>query len=269
MKNKSFVEQMWIKHPRRTVLISFISLLFVIIPCLVCIVNEATSQSDMNVNAERIMFYDMPSFRTSVQGNRAGHLLSIIIGSKTAAFGHGGIIIEDENGNLTGYDFGRFKSNVYGYKLPSSKGNWRKHKLGNRKGMTNRQLAERFGELFLNETSHGGKQFNLYIMKTNKAKRVERWIQKEANNPKRRRYNFFTDYTCGGAARDAFDEGRSFFWKYISKITDNVNDLIPSAANIWSVVSNDMNCAGLTGFSPEGNAPLIGTKRYRYVKEED
>lgn len=247
---------------------SLILLLLAIIPCVVCIINETVSQSGMNVNAERIMFYDMPSFRTSVQGNKAGRLLSIIIGSKTAAFGHGGIIIEDKDGNLTGYDFGRFKSNVYGYKLPSSKGNWRKHKLGNRNGMTNKQLAERFGKKFLNETSHGGKQFNLYVMTTNKAENVERWIENEANDPNRRRYNFFTDYTCGGAARDAFDEGRNFFWKYVSKITDNVNDLIPSAANIWSVVSNDMNFAGLTGFSPEGNAPLIGTKRYRYVKDE-
>jgi len=216
------------------------------------------------MNAERIMFYDMPSFRTSVQGNRAGHLLSIIIGSKTAAFGHGGIIIEDKDGKLTGYDYGRFKSNVYGYKLRSSKGNWRRHELGSRNGMTNKQLAERFGKIFLNETSHGGKQFNLYVMRTNKAKNVERWIRNEANNQNRKRYNFFTDYTCGGAARDAFDEGRSFFWKHISKITENINNIIPSAANIWSVISNDMNCAGLTGFSPEGNAPLIGTKRYRY-----
>lgn len=54
-------------------------------------------------------------------------------------FGHAGIIIEDDKGHLTLYQYGRFRTGR-GHVLKGRRGNWLRMSLGERKSRSNKEL---------------------------------------------------------------------------------------------------------------------------------
>lgn len=182
-------------------------------------------------------------------------------------FGHAGIIIEDDKGNLTLYQYGRFRSGI-GHILKGRRGNWKRIPFGKRGNRTDEELIKVIGPKILDGTGlhYAGNRVNAYLMEVDDITPAIDYIEKDAANPNRDRYFFFSDNTCGGVARDAFDRVRCYPSRVINKWFDIVGNFIPFPAHIWSAITNDGNISGLSGLSPEGNAPSLFTKKIVYKR---
>lgn len=180
-------------------------------------------------------------------------------------FGHAGIIIEDDKGNLTLYQYGRFSSGI-GHTLKGRRGNWRRQSFGSRNGRTDEELMQYIGPRILDGTGlhDTGNRVNAYIMEVDDITPAIDYIEKDAANPDRDRYFFFSDNTCGGVARDAFDRTRCYPSRVINKWFDIIGNFIPFPSHIWCALTHDGNVSGLSGLSPEGNAPSLGTTKIVY-----
>lgn len=182
-------------------------------------------------------------------------------------FGHAGIIVEDNKGHLTLYQYGRFK-NGFGHILKGRRGNWKRQSLGNRNGRTDEELMQYIGPRILNDPSlhDTGNSVNAYFMEVDDVTPAIDYIERDAANPKRDKYFFFSDNTCGGVARDAFDRVRCYPSRVLNKWFDIVGNFIPLPSHIWSALTHKGNVSGLSGLSPEGNAPSIGTNKEIYER---
>lgn len=180
-------------------------------------------------------------------------------------FGHAGIIIEDDKGHLTLYQYGRFKNGI-GYINKGRRGNWKRMSFGNRNGRTDKELMQYIGPRILDGTGlhNTGNSVNAYFMEVDDVTPAIDYIERDAANPKRNRYFFFSDNTCGGVARDAFDRVRCYPSRVLNKWFDIVGNFIPLPSHIWSALTHKGNVSGLTGLSPEGNAPSLGTNKEIY-----
>lgn len=180
-------------------------------------------------------------------------------------FGHAGIIIEDDKGHLTLYQYGRFKNGI-GYINKGRRGNWKRMSFGNRNGRTDKELMQYIGPRILDGTGlhNTGNSVNAYFMEVDDVTPAIDYIERDAANPKRDRYFFFSDNTCGGVARDAFDRVRCYPSRVLNKWFDIVGNFIPLPSHIWSALTHKGNISGLTGLSPEGNAPSLGTNKEIY-----
>lgn len=180
-------------------------------------------------------------------------------------FGHAGIIIEDDKGHLTLYQYGRFKNGI-GYINKGRRGNWKRMSFGNRNGRTDKELMQYIGPRILDGTGlhNTGNSVNAYFMEVDDVTPAIDYIERDAANPKRDRYFFFSDNTCGGVARDAFDRVRCYPSRVLNKWFDIVGNFIPLPSHIWSALTHKGNVSGLTGLSPEGNAPSLGTNKEIY-----
>jgi len=221
----------------------------------------------------KIIYYDMPYCRVPTDRSFGGKLVSGMfkingVDDGKAPFGHAGIIVEDSKGRLTLYQYGRFAQGI-GHVLPSYKGNWQRMAMGSRGNKSDQELIDALGPQILSNMggmTKTGNRVNAYIMEVDDITPVVNYIEHDANDPDRCKYFLFTDNTCGGTARDAFDRGRGFVGRVFSKWADNVGNLIPFPAQIWSAMTHRGNMFGLTGFSPEGNAPSLGTTKVVYEK---
>lgn len=219
----------------------------------------------------KVIYYDMPYCRVPTGNAFGGRLVSSLfkkdgVNDGKAPFGHAGVIVEDSKGRLTLYQYGRFGRGI-GKVLPSGKGNWQRMSIGNRNGKSDQELLNAIAPRILADMGghkKAGNRVDAYIMTVDDITPVVNYIERDAADPDRCRYFLFTDNTCGGTARDAFDRGRSFFGRVISKWADNVGNLIPLPSHIWSAMTHNGNLFGLTGFSPEGNAPCLGTMKVVY-----
>lgn len=182
-------------------------------------------------------------------------------------FGHAGIIIEDDKGRLTLYQYGRFSYGI-GKVLKSSRGNWLRMPFGNRNGKSDEELMEKLGPRILNNTGlhNTGDRVNAYFMAVDDVTPAIDYIEKNAADPNRDKYFLFLDNTCGGVARDAFDRARCYPSRVLNKWFDIVGNFIPLPSQIWSVLTHNGNISGLTGLSPEGNAPSLFTNKEIYRK---
>lgn len=182
-------------------------------------------------------------------------------------FGHAGIIIEDDKGHLTLYQYGRFKNGI-GHVLKGRRGNWKRMSFGNRNGRSDKELMQYIGPRILDGTGlhDTGNSVNAYFMEVDDVTPAVDYIERDAANPKRDRYFFFSDNTCGGVARDAFDRVRCFPSRVLNKWSDIVGNFIPLPSHIWSALTHKGNVSGLSGLSPEGNAPSIGTNKEIYKR---
>lgn len=66
-------------------------------------------------------------------------------------FGHAGIIIEDNKGNLTLYQYGRFEVGI-GHIQKGRRGNWQRQSFGKRNGRSDEELMEYLGPRILSGT---------------------------------------------------------------------------------------------------------------------
>lgn len=182
--------------------------------------------------------------------------------------GHAGIIIEDDKGRLTLYQYGRFRQGI-GYVLNGRRGNWRRQCLGYRNGRTDKELMKYLGPRILNGTGlhDTGGRVDAYFMEVDNVTPAIDYIERDAANPKRAMYFFFSDNTCGGVARDAFDRTRCYPSRVLNKWFDIVGNFIPFPSHIWSALTHKGNISGLSGLSPEGNAPSLSTSKEVYRKE--
>lgn len=181
-------------------------------------------------------------------------------------FGHAGIIIEDNKGEVTLYQYGRFKNGI-GCVLKGRRGNWQRMSLGNYRGKSDKELVNSLGPFILRHTGlhKAGNRVDAYIMEVDDVTPAIDYIEKDADNPERDRYFFFSDNTCGGVARDAFDRTRCYPSRVINKWFDIIGNFVPFPSHIWSALTHDGNVSGLTGLSPEGNAPSLGTTKIVYI----
>ena len=62
--------------------------------------------------------------------NSINKLFPLVNTNKTFPAGHAGIVIVDNDNNVTQYNYGRWSSNVIGKKFSTNKGNWTKKNLG-------------------------------------------------------------------------------------------------------------------------------------------
>lgn len=184
-------------------------------------------------------------------------------------FGHAGIIIEDNKGNLTLYQYGRFKSG-FGHILKGRRGNWNRQSFGNRNGQTDEELLQNLGSRILDGTGlhDTGNRVNAYFMEVDDITPAIDYIEKDAADPNRDRYFFFSDNTCGGVARDAFDRTRCYPSRVINKWFDIIGNFVPLPLHIWSALTHNGNVSGLSGLSPEGNAPSLGTTKIVYRRKK-
>lgn len=182
-------------------------------------------------------------------------------------FGHAGIIIEDDKGHLTLYQYGRFKNGI-GHINKGRRGNWKRQSFGNRNGRSDKELMQYIGPRILDGTGlhNTGNSVNAYFMEVDDVTPAIDYIERDAANPKRDRYFFFSDNTCGGVARDAFDRVRCYPSRVLNKWFDIVGNFIPLPSHIWSALTHKGNVSGLTGLSPEGNAPSLGTNKEIYKR---
>lgn len=180
-------------------------------------------------------------------------------------FGHAGIIIEDDKGNLTLYQYGRFRQGI-GHVNKGRRGNWLRQSFGNRNGRTDAELMSYLGPKILRETGlrSPGNEVDAYFMEVDDVTPAIDYIESDAADPDRPRYFFFSDNTCGGVARDAFDRVRCYPSRVMNKWFDIVGNFIPMPSHIWSALTHGGNISGLSGLSPEGNAPSLGTNKEVY-----
>lgn len=184
-------------------------------------------------------------------------------------FGHAGIIIEDDKGNLTLYQYGRFQSGI-GHILKGRRGNWKRQSFGHRDGRTDEELMQYLGPRILDGTGlrDTGNRVNAYFMEVDDITPAIDYIEKDAVDPDRARYFFFSDNTCGGVARDSFDRTRCYPSRVINKWFDIIGNFVPFPSHIWTALTHDGNVSGLSGLSPEGNAPSLGTIKIVYCREK-
>jgi len=182
-------------------------------------------------------------------------------------FGHAGIIVEDDKGHLTLYQYGRFTSGI-GHILKGRRGNWKRQEFGNRNGRTDAELMKYIGPRILDGTGlhNTGNRVNAYFMEVDDVTPAIDYIEKDAADPKRAKYFFFSDNTCGGVARDAFDRTRCYPSRVLNKWFDIVGNFIPLPSHVWSALTHKGNISGLTGLSPEGNAPSLNTNKEVYKR---
>ena len=112
-----------------------------------------------------------------------------------------------------------------------------------------------------------GNRVNAYFMEVDDITPAIDYIEKDAADPNRDRYCFFTDNTCGGVARDAFDRTRCYPSRVINKWFDIIGNFVPFPSHIWSALTHNGNVSGLSGLSPEGNAPSLGTTKIVYCRK--
>lgn len=182
-------------------------------------------------------------------------------------FGHAGIIIEDSKGNLTLYQYGRFRSGI-GHINKGRRGNWKRQSFGKRNGRTDKELMEYIGLRILDGTGlhDSGNEVDAYFMEVDDITPAIDYIERDAADPNRPRYFFFSDNTCGGVARDAFDRVRCYPSRVLNKWFDIVGNFIPFPSHIWSALTHNGNISGLSGLSPEGNAPSMNTNKEVYKR---
>ena len=182
-------------------------------------------------------------------------------------FGHAGIIIEDSKGNLTLYQYGRFRNGI-GHINKGRRGNWKRQSFGKRNGRTDKELMEYIGLRILDGTGlhDSGNEVDAYFMEVDDITPAIDYIERDAADPHRPRYFFFSDNTCGGVARDAFDRVRCYPSRVLNKWFDIVGNFIPFPSHIWSALTHNGNISGLSGLSPEGNAPSMNTNKEVYKR---
>lgn len=234
--------------------------LFIVLPVLVYVLNLVPRKA----SSSRIIYYTIPEFHTSMAGSKIGMYLAKRIGSNgRIPVGHAGIIVEEENGDMYEYDYGRFSSCFGTATLPSLKGNWVKRYLGNYKGRSIEELAPEVGENILARFHNSGTKVNFYVMEGNTQDVVD-YIEQDANDPDRSRYVWYLDHTCCGRARDAFDRGRTSWLGFcVSKVADIAGNFVPNGSSICQTLF-DRNITAIAGVSVEGDSPLINTSRYTY-----
>lgn len=234
----------------------------IIIPLLVYLINFIPNKP----SKERIIYYTIPEFHTSMSGSDIGMALSKYFGSDgRIPVGHAGILVEDRNGNVYRYDYGRFPTCFGSATLPSSKGNWVKKYMGNFKGKSIDEMVKALGPKILQSFRKSGTVVHFYAMEGNPEAVVD-YIEREANDPHRYRYVWYLDHTCCGRARSAFDHGRSFWLDdVISRGVDIIENYIPNGSTLAQCIF-EANVTAVSGLSVEGNSPLIGTSRYTYHK---
>lgn len=233
---------------------------FLIVPLMVyllCLVPRSHKQS-------RIIYYTIPDYYTSMAGSKLGMTLAKRIGSQgRIRVGHAGLLVEDENGDVYRYDYGRFPTCYGSAKLPQLQGNWVKEYVGNFRGKSMEELTNVVGEKILNRFHRSGRTVHFYTMEGDGKAAVD-YIEKDANDPNRYHYVWYLDHTCCGRARSAFDHGRtSKLGHAVSYVTDVVENVVPNGSTIAQSVF-DRNVTAISGVSVEGNAPLINTTRYTY-----
>lgn len=182
--------------------------------------------------------------------------------------GHAGIIIEDDKGRLTLYQYGRF-SNGIGHIYKGRRGNWKRMPFGNRNGRSDEQLMQELGPRILDGSGlhDTGNKVNAYIMEVDDVTPAIDYIEKDAANPHRDRYMLFTDTNCGGVARDAFDRVRCYPSRVMNKWFDIVGNFVPLPSHVWCVMTHTGNITSLSGLSTDGNAPSLGTDKLVYKRD--
>lgn len=234
---------------------------FLIVPLLVyilCLIPRNPKQS-------RIIYYTIPEYYTSMAGSKLGMTLAKRIGSNgRIPVGHAGILVEDKDGNVYRYDYGRFPTCYASADLPQLQGNWVKEYVGNFRGKSIEELTEVAGAKILRRFHRSGRMVRFYAMEGDYEAVVD-YIEKDANNPHRYHYVWYLDHTCCGRARDAFDHGRTKLGLVISWVADVVENYIPNGSTIAQTIF-DRNVTAISGLSVEGDAPLINTSRYTYRK---
>lgn len=182
-------------------------------------------------------------------------------------FGHAGIIIEDSKGNLTLYQYGRFRNGI-GHINKGRRGNWKRQSFGKRNGRTDKELMEYIGLRILDGTGlhDSGNEVDAYFMEVDDITPAIDYIERDAADPHRPRYFLFSDNTCGGVARDAFDRVRCYPSRVLNKWFDIVGNFIPFPSHIWSALTHNGNISGLSGLSPEGNAPSLNINKEVYKR---
>lgn len=233
---------------------------FLIVPLLVyalCLIPRSPRKS-------RIIYYTIPEYYTSMAGSQFGMSLAKRIGSGgRIPVGHAGLLLEDEDGNVYRYDYGRFPTCFGTAKLPQLKGNWVREYVGNFKGKTIDELTEVAGQKILDRFHRSGRTVRFYAMEGDYQAAVD-YIENDANNPNRYRYLWYMDHTCCGRARSAFDHGRTTKLGYaLSYVADVVENVIPNGSTMAQTIF-DRNLTAISGVSVEGDAPLINTSRYTY-----
>lgn len=215
----------------------------------------------------KVIYYSVPHCYVPTMPWLAKITNPVFKHGESVPFGHAGIIMEDNSGNLTLYQYGRFRYGI-GHVLKGRKGNWQRQYFGNRNGRTDAELMDFIGPRILNGTGlhDPGNRVNAYFMEVDDITPAIDYIEKDAADPKRDKYFFFSDNTCGGVARDAFDRTRCFPSRVLNKWFDIVGNFIPLPAHIWSALTHNGNVSGLSGLSPEGNAPSLSTKKEVYRK---
>lgn len=238
------------------------AIVFVVIPLLVYVLSFVPSHP----RHSRIIYYTIPEFHTSMAGSKVGMFLAKYIGHNgRIPVGHAGIIVEDEDGNLCRYDYGRFASCFGSATLPQLQGNWVKHRMGNYKDRELNDMLPELGDQILDAFRKSGKTVNFYVMEGD-SKAVVDFIEHEANDPDRYHYVWWLDHTCCGLARSAFDHGRTTKAGFlVSKVADVVGNFIPNGSSVAQTIVQ-RNVTAIAGVSVEGDSPLIGTSRYTYKR---
>lgn len=238
-------------------------LTFLLVPFLVyvlCLIPRKPAKS-------RIIYYTIPEYHTSMAGSKLGMALAKRFGSNgRIPVGHAGLLVEDADGNVYRYDYGRFPTCFGDAKLPQLKGNWVKERVGNFKDKSIDELTEEAGQKILGRFSKSGRTVRFYTMEGD-AEAVIDYIEKDANDPNRYRYVWYLDHTCCGRARSAFDHGRTTKLGHaVSWLADVVENVIPNGSTIAQTLL-DRNLTAISGVSVEGDSPLIGTSRFTYKKK--
>lgn len=213
----------------------------------------------------KVIYYSIPHCYVPTLKELEKPCNAIFKHGEKVPFGHAGIIIEDSKGRLTLYQYGRFGYGI-GHVLKGRRGNWQRMSLGNRNGRTDKELMQYIGPCILSGTGlhDAGNRVNAYFMEVDDVTPAIDYIERDAANPKRDRYFFFSDNTCGGVARDAFDRVRCYPSRVLNKWFDIVGNFIPLPSHVWSALTHNGNISGLSGLSPEGNAPSLGTNKEVY-----
>jgi len=244
----------------RKIIVWFMAIMFV----YSLVVNLKPYGKDKPVSG-KVIYYSIPHCYVPTTPELEGTCNFFFNHGEKVPFGHAGIIVEDDKGNLTLYQYGRFKSGI-GHILKGRRGNWKRQSLGNRNGRTDEELMQYLGPRILDGTGlhNTGNRVNAYFMEVDDITPAIDYIESDAADPDRDRYFFFSDNTCGGVARDAFDRTRCYPSRVINKWFDIIGNFIPFPSHIWSALTHGGNVSGLSGLSPEGNAPSLGTTKIVY-----
>lgn len=219
-------------------------------------------------NSCKVIYYSIPLYSTHL-GKYNYQFLDMMDGVDDSRypFGHAGVVLQDAEGNLVQYDYGRFRKGIYGTDITSAKGNFVRVNLGNHKGASGKELAKIIYEKGVAPRfSKNGGCVDIFILNVSprRLERTKQFIKEYANNANRRHYKAFTDHSCCGVARIVFDHARRQPIRFISAVANWTGNVIPNFCHLWSCITTRGILGDLTGFSPEGDAPVIFTDRYRY-----